>query len=226
MPAVCHGLNDWNHFTKFMTCASYLINGGDEPTYQYYGSSTTDGRGLRQTQMIYQQLMRTDIRNYESDKPVDLYLPTRQEALDLLLYLPDATLMDCHKIKPGEATGITGTLKPDWLIEYNIEDSEQPLPVQYMYGDNVSDLELKVIPLHGNWEKYAPGAENGKLHDPLLAQITHGNSLNTMVPLGQQRTWDRCFESTILIRYISCVHSTQMYKYSCNKLLTSITRGY
>ena len=95
MPAVCHGLNKWGNFTKFMSCASYLVNRADEQMYQHYGVSTSDARALRNTQMLYQQLMRTDIRNYQSDKSIDVYVPTYTEARELLMYLPEASRRDC-----------------------------------------------------------------------------------------------------------------------------------
>jgi hypothetical protein len=114
MPAVCHGLNNWGHFTKFMSCASYLVNRADEQMYQYYGVSTSDARALRNTQMYYQQLMRTDVRNYQSTKPVDIYVPTYTEARELLMYLPEASIQDCKKQTSGQKTGITGKLKATW----------------------------------------------------------------------------------------------------------------
>ena len=64
--------------------------------------------------MLYQQLMRTDLRNFDSNKPITVYVPTLTEALELLLYLPDATIQDCEKTYSGEQTGITGTLNPSW----------------------------------------------------------------------------------------------------------------
>jgi len=114
MPAVCHGLNNWGHFTKFMSCASYLVNRADEQMYQYYGVSTSDARALRNTQMFYQQLMRTDVRNYQSTNPVDIYVPTYTEARELLMYLPEASIQDCKKQTSGQKTGITGKLKATW----------------------------------------------------------------------------------------------------------------
>ena len=114
MPAVCHGLNNWGHFTKFMSCASYLVNRADEQMYQHYGVSTSDARALRNTQMFYQQLMRIDVRNYQSTKPVDIYVPTYCEARELLMYLPEASIQDCKKQTSGQKTGITGKLKASW----------------------------------------------------------------------------------------------------------------
>ena len=115
MPAVCHGLNNWGHFTKFMSCASYLINKADEQIYRYYGASTSDARALRNAQMLYQQVMRTDIRNYQSDKRIDIYVPTIAEARELLMYLPDASIRDCNKQMPGQKTCTTGKLNGNWM---------------------------------------------------------------------------------------------------------------
>lgn len=114
MPAICHGLNNWSQFTKFMSCASYLISKSDEQFYQHYGVSTTDARSMRHAQMLYQQAMRTDIRNYASSKPVDIYVPTLTEARELLMYLPSATIRDCNKRYAGQRTGVDGKLNSAW----------------------------------------------------------------------------------------------------------------
>ena len=114
--AVCHGLNEWRHATKFMTAASYLVGGGHAPIYKQYGCCIGDARGLRNTQMLYQQLMRTDLRNYNSSQPITIYVPTIKEACDLLLYLPEATIQDCQKTYEGEQTGVTGKLNAAWSL--------------------------------------------------------------------------------------------------------------
>lgn len=147
MPAVCHGLNDWNNYTKFMTTASYLIGSHLERVYQYYGSSTTDARGLRNTQMIYQQLMRTDLRNYQSNKPIDLYVPTLTEARELLLYLPEATIMDMCKVKDGDKTGVTGHLNPNWQLQFNDADDSVPLDDKISMGFSVNEYLVTHIEL-------------------------------------------------------------------------------
>lgn len=143
IPAVCHGLNKWREYKKFMSCASYLINNSLEVFYQYYGSSTTDARGLRNTQMLYQQLMRTDLRNYTSDNMVDVYVPTLTEARELLLYLPDATICDLNKNRDGDITNITGVLNKNWIP--NIIEEEQEIPeVKYSFGEN-SNTYLNIL---------------------------------------------------------------------------------
>jgi hypothetical protein len=134
IPAQSHGLNRWRHHTKFMTCASYLISNGDEAIYQYYGTSTTDARGLRNTQMIYQQLMRTDLRNYSSTSPIEVYVPTLTEARELLLYLPEAQVIDAKKTKNAEITGITGRLKNGWQITWNKEQEAEIPDITYSFG--------------------------------------------------------------------------------------------
>ena len=57
---------------------------------------------------------RTAIRNYQSTKPVDIYVPTYTEARELLMYLPEASIQDCKKQASGQKTGITGKLKATW----------------------------------------------------------------------------------------------------------------
>lgn len=140
MPAVCHGLNDWSGYTKFMSAASYLISNADEHIYQHYGSSTTDARGLRNTQMLYQQLMRTDLRNYSSTKPIDLYVPTLTEARELLLYLPDASIYDMNKTRDGERTGITAQLKSTWQPKFTEQDQSEPQENRYSVAWNVNQI--------------------------------------------------------------------------------------
>ena len=93
MPAECHGLNHWREVTKCVLLASYHQFPGDEMFYQYYNTSTVDVRGMRNAQYYVQQLTRTNIRVYTDTAPVDVYVPTRREALDLIKYFPDATVV-------------------------------------------------------------------------------------------------------------------------------------
>lgn len=134
IPAVCHGLNNWRDQTKFVSFASYLVSNHSEPYYQYYGTSTTDARSLRNTQMIYQQLTRTDLRNFKSNKPIDVYLPTLADALELLIYMPGAKIIDLHKSSPGQVTGTTGTLKSNWLPTNTPEKQASQLTALYSMG--------------------------------------------------------------------------------------------
>ena len=90
MPAECHGLNRWRHVNNCVLLGSYLQNPQDELFYQYYKTSTSDIRGMRNAQYYVQQLTRTNIRDYGSDLPVMVYVPTRKEALDLLRYFSQA----------------------------------------------------------------------------------------------------------------------------------------
>jgi len=112
--AVCHGLNKWRDKTKFMTAASFLVSGSYSCFYNHYGCSTKDARELRNTQMLYQQLMRTDLRNYDSELPISIYVPTFGEACEILKYLPQAKVLNCIKESAGEETGITGVLNQSW----------------------------------------------------------------------------------------------------------------
>lgn len=93
MPAECHGLNSYRHHTNVALLGSYLIHGEDEPLYNYYNTSTTDAFAMRQTQYYVQQITRTDIRNYDSDKEINVYVPSLTEALSLMTYMPDATII-------------------------------------------------------------------------------------------------------------------------------------
>lgn len=97
MPAECHGLNEYRDYTNVVLSGSYLVYRGDEPFYNHYNSSTTDALGMRQTQYHIQQIARTDIRNYQSKLPINVYVPTMTEALSLLNYFQDATLVNAAK---------------------------------------------------------------------------------------------------------------------------------
>lgn len=92
MPAECHGLNRWRHVNNCVLLGSYLQSDVDELFYQYYKTSTSDIRGMRNAQYYVQQLTRTNIREYGSDLPINVYVPTRKEALDLLRYFRNARL--------------------------------------------------------------------------------------------------------------------------------------
>lgn len=94
MPAECHGLNRWRHVSNCVLLGSYLQYHGDEMFYQHYGTSVTDIRGMRNTQFYIQQLTRTSIRNYSEDTPVNVWVPTKREALDILAYFTGATISD------------------------------------------------------------------------------------------------------------------------------------
>lgn len=147
MPAVCHGLNDWQHYTKFMSTASYLISNGDEKFYQHYGLTSSDGRALRSVQMLYQQIMRTNLRDSSSQKIIDIYLPTFTEVRDLMRYFPDAIIQDCKKPKAGTNTGITGILKPNWNGDYHEEPAHDAIPATYIgMGSNTYAKEVSNIP--------------------------------------------------------------------------------
>lgn len=110
MPAECHGLNAYSHHTNILLGGSYLANRSDEPFYAYYGSSTTDSSGLRQTQFYIQQIARTDIRNYNGTSDINVYVPTLTEALSLLVYYKDAELID-------ENNNRVGKLNPDFKYQ-------------------------------------------------------------------------------------------------------------
>lgn len=129
MPAECHGLNSYRNHTDVVLIGSYLSSHHDEPFYHRYGSSTTDVRGMRQTQYHVQQLTRTNIRVYTGTDPVHVYVPSLNEALSLLTYFKSATLV------PPELDRI-GKLKPDWMPNHT---EPQLVPEQQLaiYGANV-----------------------------------------------------------------------------------------
>ena len=199
MPAVCHGLNNWGHFTKFMSCASYLINRSDEQIYQYYGVSTSDARALRNTQMFYQQLMRTDVRNYQSTKPVDIYVPTYTEARELLMYLPEASIQDCKKQASGQKTGITGKLKATWSCGDAALINQTPASNQVRIAFGRNTFETKVINIDFSSELELSkaisnpiisagfGLNNKPYYDPSnVALITQKKSAGAPITSGNQ----------------------------------------
>ena len=107
MPAECHGLNSYRDYTRVALIGSYLESRVNEPFYHHYGSSTTDVRGMRNTQYYMQQLTRTAIRSYDNKKPIEICVPTRKEALDLLPYLTKATIVPPKQDRIGQ-------LRKDW----------------------------------------------------------------------------------------------------------------
>jgi len=117
IPAVSHGLNEWREFTKVVICGSYLVNNTHSRFYEHYGCSTSDARGLRNTQMIYQQIMRTNLRVPESNQRITVIVPTLTEARELLAYLPMATIHNCWKSTYGQLTNVTAKLKTSWAIK-------------------------------------------------------------------------------------------------------------
>jgi hypothetical protein len=136
IPPISHGLNKWRHYTKFVSCASYLANNSCEPFYQAYGTSTSDVKALRNAQMLYQQITRTDLRNSDSTKPIDIFLPTLSEVLDLLNYLPKAKIIDVNKRSNGQQTGINAVLRSTWTGR-DANESDVPPECSYAFGSNV-----------------------------------------------------------------------------------------
>ena len=119
MPAECHGLNRFRDYTKVALIGSYLASSHLEPFYHHYGSSTTDVRGMRNTQYYMQQLTRTAIRKYNNDKLIEIFVPTLSEVRDLLNYLPDATIIHPKKDRWGK-------LRKDWRKD-EINGVEMPI---------------------------------------------------------------------------------------------------
>lgn len=141
IPAVSHGLNTWRDCTKIFVCGSYLINQTYNKFYLNYGCSTADARGLRNNQMIYQQIMRTNLRVANSTLPIDVYVPTIAEALELLGYLPNASICDCFKDIFGLSSGIVGKLKQEW-----IDDNSEPIELSRSNNEDiVFGLHLKQL---------------------------------------------------------------------------------
>lgn len=116
MPAECHGLNQWRDQTNCVLLASYHQFQGDELFYQYYKTSTADIRGMRNAQYYVQQLTRTNIRVYDSDLPVNAYVPTLREALDILKYFPEARVL--APFGRGE-----WRLRPNWQPRELLDDT-------------------------------------------------------------------------------------------------------
>ena len=152
MPAICHGLNNFRSHTTFVSCASYLINDKFAPFYSHYGTSVKDARAMRNSQMLFQQLMRTDLRNYSSTKTINLYVPTCVEARELLAYLPEATVCDYDKQQPGEFTNFTATLSNRFsgvdltAIETKSHISLEMLETDgYVIGNKITEVIPRVV---------------------------------------------------------------------------------
>lgn len=111
IPVLCHGLNDWRDYTNIALFGAFLIGHQDEAFFRHCGVSTSDARAMRQTQYYAQQLTRTDLRNYTSTRPITCLVPSLQQALDLLLYFPDAKIED--------ASGAQYKLRSDWELQFN-----------------------------------------------------------------------------------------------------------
>jgi hypothetical protein len=94
MPNQVHGLNKWRDYTSVVLMGSYNSSSDDEIFYQNYNSTTSDIFAMRTIQNLYQQLTRTDIRNYDSTTDIHVYVPTLTEALGLVNYFDDAKLID------------------------------------------------------------------------------------------------------------------------------------
>lgn len=148
MPAVCHGLNDHRDATCFVSASSYLINKKFNAFYDHYDTSINDARSLRNTQMLFQQLMRCDLRNYESKKSIDLYVPTSVEAVELLQYIPNACIIDFNKKTSGGQTTYIARLHNNWTSQFNQTSQERPLDTNaFVYNYNYKDREVKVVQL-------------------------------------------------------------------------------
>jgi hypothetical protein len=110
IPSQSHGLNDWRNYTNIATIGSYLTNGDENSFYRNYSSDVGLTKLLRQSPMFLQQITRTDLRNYDSNFKIRVLVPTKSIALDLLNFLPNATIFDCDKKQNGQKTGINGKL--------------------------------------------------------------------------------------------------------------------
>ena len=120
MPAECHGLNQWREETNCVLLASYHQFQGDELFYQYYKTSTADIRGMRNAQYYVQQLTRTNIRVYDSDLPVNAYVPTLREALDIMKYFRDARIVSPF----GQEWVLRANWQPKELLDDLAPDQE------------------------------------------------------------------------------------------------------
>ena len=139
MPAEVHGLNKYRHYTKVAVAGSYLVNRHHEIFYHHYGMSTTDVRGMRNTQYYVQQITRTDIRNYNGTAQIEVYVPTLTEALELLVYFRDATIVDAEAKRAG-------VLNQEWE---SITYTETPAPNDntIVFGLNTYQKHIDVVNL-------------------------------------------------------------------------------
>ena len=77
---------------------------------------------------------------FAGKQTVHIYVPTFKEACELLRYLPEAEIQDCHKgTISGKKTGITATLKSTWADSYTRSDEgeiphDESVVVHYMDG--------------------------------------------------------------------------------------------
>lgn len=148
MPAVCHGLNDHRDADCFVSTSSYLIDNKYNPFYDHYNTSISDARSLRNTQMLFQQLMRCDLRNYESTKPIDLYVPTSVEAIELLQYIPDATIVDYNKTSSGAGSNYIARLNSNWSSAFNKTTNQLPVDcLGFTYNYSYMATEVNSINL-------------------------------------------------------------------------------
>ena len=142
---------------------------------------------MRNAQMIYQQLMRTNLRDANGTEPVHIFVPTLKEALELLKYLPDAEIQDCKKSKdkPGEKTGITATLKSTWSGKNRPAFDRYDPTVHVSYVPNVFAMH-GVSVVYDNDDAYLDGDNDfenpGNVCDQgLIGKYEGGN--NTYIPL-------------------------------------------
>jgi len=149
----CHGLNDYMEFTNIALISSYLVNKRNESLFNHYGTSISDVITSRQLQMWFQQVCRTDIRNFSSKKIIHVYVMTKNDAIALSMYFPDCEIV-------GGETGKIGKLDPkffnkqnDLIIPDNTNDffySEKTGIKSYLTSINLDNFNYK---LKGN-EKY------------------------------------------------------------------------
>ena len=114
IPSLSHGLNRWTDYTNIALMGSYLNPGDINPFYKIYRSDVAFTKLCRQTQMFLQQITRTNLRVKNGDSQINVIVPTKSEAMDLLPFLPNASIVNFAKRHSGMKTGLVATLNPKY----------------------------------------------------------------------------------------------------------------
>ena len=93
LPIVSHGINSWKDHTTVVHIAAL----NDKPFHlaflmEYVGFTSDEIKKAKMSEIIYQGVMRCNLRVRKSDKAVDVYVMDKQTALDLKSYLPGASV--------------------------------------------------------------------------------------------------------------------------------------
>lgn len=93
LPIISHGINSWRDHTTVVHLAAL----NDKPFHiafliDYVGFTSEEIKKAKMSEIIYQGVMRCNLRVRKSDKKVDIYVMDKQTALDLKSYLPGASV--------------------------------------------------------------------------------------------------------------------------------------